>query len=256
MQFAIIFVALWAVFGCAVVCYAQADKAVGGLRKADKNDEGVVAAANFAVEKQAQKDASLKLISIESAERQIVAGSKYSICMVVNSGGATQQATAVVFTNLQNQSKLMSWTPGKCPDNAAASPTPSAERQITPKDFAGIWEAGGDLNKFVVNGKVVQRVLTELAESTVKNFEIKVGDVDFVGVIQGNVVKGTQILYMFPEARQRCPGLSSTRVSLEFTMSADGKTFNVLRDDPIFSYETCQWTLEGRERVAEQMNRK
>ena len=108
----------------------------------------------------------------------------------------------------------------------------------------------------MVNGKLVQRVLTVLAESTIKNFEIKVGDTDFVGVIQGNVIKGSQTFYLDSESRTRCPGLSSTKINAEFTLSADGKTFNVVRDDPYFNWDTCQWTLEGRKPVVEQMTRK
>jgi hypothetical protein len=122
--------------------------------------------------------------------------------------------------------------------------------------LSGTWDYGGDLNKFVVNGKIVQRVLTELSEFTIKNLEIKVGDIDFVGVIQGNVIKGTHTLYMSPNSRERCPGLPSTRVKAELTLSADGKTLNIVRDDPHLSWDTCQWTLEGRPRVAEQMTRK
>jgi len=251
-------VAFLVAFGWTVDSAAQAGGAVGGFKKVAADDAKVIVVAKFAADTQASKDATLKLVSVLSAEMQLVAGSNYRLCLAVNSGGTPQQATAVVFANLQNESELVSWTPGQCSTGASADPqpTPTAGRQILAKDLEGTWDAGGDLNIIIVTGKIVQRVLTELAESTIKNFEIKAGDIDFVGVMHGNVITGSQTLYMFPDSRQRCPGLSSTKVRAEMTLSADGKTFDIVRDDPHLDWDTCQWTLEGRKRVVDQMTLK
>lgn len=251
LQITINLAAFCVVCSCALVCSAQAGKAVGGYREVSKTDKEVVAAADFAVKTQSEKDTPFELVSIERAEKQIVSGSNYQLCLAVNAQNGQQQASAVVYQNLQNEFSLTSWKFEKCstPESVTAKP-------ISEKDLAGVWDAGGDLNKFVVKGKIVQRVLTELAESTVKNFEINVGDIDFVGVMQGNVIKGTQTFYLDSESRSHCPGLSSTKIKAEFSLSADGKTFNVVRDDPYFDWDTCQWTVEGRKPVVEQMTRK
>lgn len=97
-------------------CQAQI---VGGYNEISKTDETVVAAANFAVQTQARKAASLKLVSIVEAKRQIVAGSNYQMCLVVKRENKRQEAVAVIYQNLQNEFKLTSWTSGKC--SAASS---------------------------------------------------------------------------------------------------------------------------------------
>ena len=98
---------------------------VGGFKQISKTDETVVAAANFAVSAQAKKFAALKLVAIERADKQIVAGANYKLCLAVNSGGQPQQATALVYHNLQNKFLLTSWTSGKCA-TAAKSGAPTA----------------------------------------------------------------------------------------------------------------------------------
>lgn len=103
----------------AAICSAQPGRAVGGFRDTGKTDETVVAAANFAVQTQAQQDATLELVRIQRAERQIVAGSNYRLCLDVKSKKKPEQATATVYLNLQNEFSLSDWTAGKCGDSKA-----------------------------------------------------------------------------------------------------------------------------------------
>ena len=89
---------------------------VGDYREASKTDRAVVSAANFAVKKQSekQKNTPLKLISIEKAEKQVVAGMNYRMCLSVNSNKKMTQATATVYQNIKNEFSLTEWTDGKC----------------------------------------------------------------------------------------------------------------------------------------------
>ncbi len=109
----ILVVALFAATIGAAICPAQ--RMVGGYNEASKTDETVVETANFAVQAQnkAQKS-DFKLTAIERVEKQIVAGANYRLCLSIEAGGASEQATAVVYHNLQNQYELTSWTSGKC----------------------------------------------------------------------------------------------------------------------------------------------
>lgn len=110
------FAAFCVLFVAPSLCQAQI---AGGYSEVSKNDETIVATAQFAVKTRAKKDASLKLISIERAERQVVAGSNYRLCLAVKSKNKRRNATAVVYQNLQNKFSLTSWTAGKCASMAA-----------------------------------------------------------------------------------------------------------------------------------------
>lgn len=94
------------------ICVAQ--PRVGGYSETSKTDKTVVEAATFAVETQAQKDDTLELVSIERAERQIVAGSNYRLCLAVKSNGKAEQASTTVYLDLQNEFSLSEWKAGKC----------------------------------------------------------------------------------------------------------------------------------------------
>lgn len=135
---AIILVAFCAIFAHAAVCSAQV--IVGGYREISKTDEIVAAAANFAVQTQAQQSPFLKLVSIERVSRQIVQGSNYKMCLIVTAKNERQEATAVVYHNLQNELSLTSWTPGKCSTGAAAaaSQPPTAKASVTVANVAGL----------------------------------------------------------------------------------------------------------------------
>lgn len=88
----------------------------GGYKKLAVNDAGVVAAADFAAQTQAEKDsAEISLQSIEKAERQTVAGTNYKICVEVfrieagDDVEVRQFIQTVVFRNLKKQFTLKSW---------------------------------------------------------------------------------------------------------------------------------------------------
>ncbi|HYW74934.1 MAG TPA: cystatin domain-containing protein [Pyrinomonadaceae bacterium] len=97
---------------------------LGGYREIDKADEGAAAAAEFAVKAESEKkEMAYKLVSIEHAETQTVAGINYRLCLKVgyhkqdDDVDATELVRVVVYRSLQNQYQLTSWTEEKCSDD-------------------------------------------------------------------------------------------------------------------------------------------
>ncbi len=93
----------------------------GGYREIDKADEGAVAAAEFAVKDQSEKkELTHKLVSIEKAESQVVAGINYRLCLKVSyqkqgeDSETSEFVRVVVFRNLQKEYSLTSWTEEQC----------------------------------------------------------------------------------------------------------------------------------------------
>lgn len=110
-----------ALLGAAVVSAQRP----GGYREIDKADEGAVAAADFAVKQQSEnKDMTYKLVSIEHAESQTVAGINYRLCLKVGYHKAdddvdtTEFVRVVVFRSLQNTYSLTSWAEENCGDDS------------------------------------------------------------------------------------------------------------------------------------------
>jgi hypothetical protein len=67
-------------------------------------------AANVAVRERAlQERARLRLVAIERADRQVVAGLNYRLRLRVELGGQPRVAEAVVYRDLQGQHRLTSW---------------------------------------------------------------------------------------------------------------------------------------------------
>ena len=67
-------------------------------------------AAKVAVRERAlQERTTLRLVAIERAERQVVAGLNYRLRLRVELGGQPRMAEAVVYRNLQGQHELRSW---------------------------------------------------------------------------------------------------------------------------------------------------
>lgn len=98
----------------------------GGYREIDKSDEGAAAAAEFAVkEVSAKKEITYKLIEIEKAESQVVAGINYRLCLKIgyhkadDDVDATETIRVVVYRSLQNQYSLTSWAEEDCADGEA-----------------------------------------------------------------------------------------------------------------------------------------
>ncbi len=108
------------IFGCTI----STAQRLGGYREIDKADEGATTAAEFAVKAQSEKkEMTYKLVSIEHAESQTVAGINYRLCLKVgyhkqdDDVDATEFVRVVVYRNLQNQYSLTSWTEENCGDD-------------------------------------------------------------------------------------------------------------------------------------------
>jgi len=97
----------------------------GGYREIDKADEGAATAAEFAVKAESEKkETTYKLVSIEHAETQTVAGINYRLCLKVgyhkadDDAETTESVRVVVYRNLQSQYSLTSWTEENCGDDS------------------------------------------------------------------------------------------------------------------------------------------
>lgn len=95
-------VSVWVVAGAA-------RQRVGGYKEAATDDPEVVAAAKFAVGAEGEKqNVTIKLVSVEHAESQVVAGINYRLCLKVQAGDsddddATREVKTVVYKNLKRQ---------------------------------------------------------------------------------------------------------------------------------------------------------
>jgi hypothetical protein len=112
---AIMFVALNVISGNARGVLAQEPPMAGAYGEVSTTDREVVQAARFAVSKARHKQgARVSLISIERAERQVVAGLNYRLCLKVKIKNKIQNMTAVVYKNLKQRYSLSSWEEGDC----------------------------------------------------------------------------------------------------------------------------------------------
>ncbi|MFN2416047.1 MAG: GerMN domain-containing protein [Pyrinomonadaceae bacterium] len=84
----------------------------GGYGERPTNDRDVVAAAAFAVRERArQTRRRVTLLSITSAEAQVVAGMNYRLVMNVREGREEGHVTAIVHRSLRRRLSLESWEP-------------------------------------------------------------------------------------------------------------------------------------------------
>ena len=97
---------------------------VGGYKEIATDAAGVKEAAEFAVGAQGKKEnATIKLISVERAESQVVAGMNYRLCLKVEVASededvdVKQQVKVVVFRSLQKQYTLRSWEEEDCSES-------------------------------------------------------------------------------------------------------------------------------------------
>jgi hypothetical protein len=97
---------------------------VGGYKVAATDDAGVVAAAEWAVGEQGrQQSTTIRLVSVEHAEQQVVAGMNYRLCLKVevvdeeNNVETTQDVKVLVYRSLQKQYTLRSWEDAECGDS-------------------------------------------------------------------------------------------------------------------------------------------
>ena len=105
-------------FGSVIVGLAQNRPILGGYKAAPTDDPEVQAAAEFAVGEQGEKDGiTIKVYSIEKAERQVVAGTNFRLCLKVVKGEDEDEASDVkvlVFKSLQKEYQLKSWEEVEC----------------------------------------------------------------------------------------------------------------------------------------------
>ena len=120
---ALVVLALGVIFGSAAVSAGARWQGpmVGGYKSMAADAPEAVSAAKFAVAAQARKQQTqIKLISVETAERQTVAGANYRLCLKVeeadteNNVDVTETVRAVVFRSLQNTYTLKSWQAEDC----------------------------------------------------------------------------------------------------------------------------------------------
>jgi hypothetical protein len=94
----------------AVASSAQQPPAVGTYQGVSKGDPDVVAAARFAVAEEGRREgAPVSLVSINRAERQVVAGFNYRLRLSVRAGAGVREVTAVVYRNLKDAYSLTDW---------------------------------------------------------------------------------------------------------------------------------------------------
>jgi len=112
------------VLAVAFSAIATSAQRLGGYKEIDKSDEGAAAAAEFAVKAESEKkEMTYKLVSVEHAESQVVAGVNYRLCLKVgyhkqdDDVDTTEFVRVVVNRNLQNQHSLTSWTEENCGDD-------------------------------------------------------------------------------------------------------------------------------------------
>lgn len=108
------------VFMTLAVSAASAQR-VGGYKEVSASDAAVQAAAEFAVNAQAEKsEKEISLVDVIKAERQVVQGSNYRMCLKVTSQGEVDEADAthfvqvVVYVDLKGNRKLSSWVASDC----------------------------------------------------------------------------------------------------------------------------------------------
>jgi hypothetical protein len=116
---AIMMIAFAIILGSAASGSAQ--RIVGGYKEIAKDSPEVAEAAEFGVKAQSEKqDMTYKLVSVEHAESQVVAGINYRLCLKVgyhkddDDVDTTEFVRVVVYRNLQKEYSLTSWTQENC----------------------------------------------------------------------------------------------------------------------------------------------
>ena len=125
LRLGLIFIALGVAFGSVFVSMGQQrSPTVGGYKEIATDAPEVVSAAEFAVSARGRKEGNtIKLISVEGAERQTVAGANYRLCLKVeiedesNNVDVTQGVKVVVFRSLKKEYSLKSWEEADCSED-------------------------------------------------------------------------------------------------------------------------------------------
>lgn len=111
------FAALFILTGSAAESFAQKIPTTGSYSEADVKNKDVITAAEFAAQTQGKKQKeTIKVVSINTAKTQVVAGMNYQFCMEVSvkkksaKTAVNRFVNAVVYRNPQNKYTLTSWT--------------------------------------------------------------------------------------------------------------------------------------------------
>ena len=110
----IVIAVLGTIFICAISSFGQVR--TGGYKAVPTDNETVIDAAEFAANTQSEKTGTnINIETIETAARQIVAGTNYKLCLQVAVGEENEKPSvefiqAIVFYSLQQEFSLKSWT--------------------------------------------------------------------------------------------------------------------------------------------------
>ncbi|MSO24304.1 MAG: hypothetical protein EXQ58_13920 [Acidobacteria bacterium] len=104
----------------------------GGYHLLSNDDPETVSATKFAVgEKGRTFGKTIVLTSIVHAQRQLVSGVNYKLCLKVRVDGTSKRSEALVYRNPQKQYSLTIWTWGQCtkpPSTTETGATPQPEQ--------------------------------------------------------------------------------------------------------------------------------
>ncbi len=111
--------------GCILLLVsAAAAQKLGGYKEVAVTDTQVREAAEFAASAEGEKASrTIKVIKINTAEMQVVAGRNYRMCLKVQASGGEDEADAiftvmtVVYIDLKGNKKVTSWEPKDCGDD-------------------------------------------------------------------------------------------------------------------------------------------
>jgi|SRR5918912_1678695 hypothetical protein len=120
LRIAFILVALGVAFGSVIAQQQRKPPILGGYKEISTDDPAVQAAAEFAVNKQGENQSvTIKLVSVEKAESQVVAGRNFRLCLKVevnddSAESETEEVKVVVYQNLKQEYSLTSWDVEDC----------------------------------------------------------------------------------------------------------------------------------------------
>jgi hypothetical protein len=107
---ALALVVIAALLSGAIAADLGAQAPPGGWSSVGTQNDQVVVSAKFAVQEQARQSRSeLKLLAIKHARHQVVAGSSYSMNLMVHSEGRRRLVIAVVWLKPDGSMELTRW---------------------------------------------------------------------------------------------------------------------------------------------------
>jgi hypothetical protein len=108
-----------------MVAFDALAQAPGGYRLVANDDPESVAAAKVAARLEGEKlGKSVVFSSIVYAQRQVVSGTNYKLCLKVKVNGTSRRAETVIHRNLQKEYALTSWKWGECTKPAELKTSP------------------------------------------------------------------------------------------------------------------------------------